>query len=156
MHPKLQRWLLNRYQAIPLPRAQNDQKMGIATSWQLTQDETKMRKTTAQIQPSLFRHLMHARPGGCLQLNPLPPYLHQNLMLKGEPGGSRRSRRNCVDSECSRMWFAWVGVVFSSKSTEDASVLTDGGARGTPRLWGTPSRLSEDEVRRSGDISRSL
>ena len=156
MQPKLQRWLLNRYWARLLPRAQSDQKTGIATSWQLTQDETKMRKTTAQIQPPLFSSPHTFAPRKPFTISPPSLCIHQNLMLKGEPGGSRRSRRNCVDSECSRMWFAWVGVMFSSKSTEDASVLTDGGARGAPRLWGTPSRLSEDEVSRSGDVSRSL
>lgn len=73
-------------------------------------------------------------------------------MLNGELGGSRKSSRNCVVSDASRLCWACVGVAPSSRSI-DASVLTEGGARlPVVRGW-RPSRLSEDEIARSVDDS---
>lgn len=73
-------------------------------------------------------------------------------MLKGELGGSRKSSRNCVVSDASRLCWVCVGVAPSSRSIE-ASVLTEAGARlPVGRGW-SPSRLSEDEIARSDDDS---
>jgi hypothetical protein len=59
--PKLQRWLLNNYWAIQLPRAQSGQGTGIATSWQPTRDESNMRKSSGQIQPFFYRRRVQMR-----------------------------------------------------------------------------------------------
>lgn len=104
MQPKLQRWLLNKYRGKTAATSTEWSKDGyralVAAHTGRIEDAQNNRSN-----PTLSCSSPHAcAPRGLFTARLLLffRFFSQNLMLNGEPGGSRRSRRNCVDSEWSR------------------------------------------------------
>ena len=75
-------------------------------------------------------------------------------MLNGELGGLFKSSRNCVSEGPRLCWLACVGVAASSPSVEALVLLFSGARLGVARVL-KASRLSEDEIVRSVEESRS-